>query len=49
VEEKFTPTNNARGVICPDCEGKGIVVTNQRMLSPDCSRCGGTGKLSPVA
>jgi len=47
VEEKFTSTNNARVEICPDCDN-GVLAEGSMMERP-CLKCGGTGKLSPVA
>jgi len=44
------PVQQRKGKICPSCRGRGW--NHQRLnrnYSNDCKRCGGTGKLSPVA
>jgi len=46
--EKFTSTNTARDEICPSCAGTGSNNGDCRD-SNYCTRCEGSGKLSPVA
>jgi hypothetical protein len=44
AEAKFTSTNTARDEICPLC----AYATSVQDIE-GCPKCGGTGKLSPVA
>ena len=44
-----TSDNNARGEICPQCNGAGTVVFSATYPVENCPRCRGTGELSPVA
>ncbi len=47
VEMQNTSDNSARAEICPSCDGVGTYWQYGEVIK--CSRCNGTGKLSPIA